>query len=84
MHDTMNIPIGRVAIATDLIMNEAIARGHAECGPHYTPSSRLLSLLLDINEEVNRGVNERMNHILEGEMKRAKHYRETMASVTSA
>ena len=84
MYDITKIPIGRIEIAVGLIMNEAIARGHAENGSFYTPSSRLMSLLMDINEEVTRGVNERMNLILKEEGKRAKHYREQLASTTSA
>jgi hypothetical protein len=39
---------------------------------------------MDINEEVNRGVNERMNKILQEDFNRAKHQRETMDSITAA
>lgn len=84
MYDINKIPIDRVGMAIALLMNEVVARGYAENGPFYTPSSRLMSLLMDINEEVNRGVNERMNRILMEEMKRAKHYRKTVDSVTAA
>ena len=61
MWDLNKIPISRVEIVVAMIMNEAIARGHKENGGGYTPSCRLMSLLMDINEEVTRGINERMN-----------------------
>lgn len=84
MHDLWKLPVGRVNIAVAMIMNEAVARGHKENGLGYTPTSRFMTILMDINEEVNRGVNERMDKILQGEQKRAKLERKRMASVTTA
>lgn len=84
MHDLWKLPVGRVNIAIAMIMNEAVARAHAENGAGYTPTSRFMSILMDINEEVNRGVNERMDKILQGEVKRAKLQRDKMEGVTSA
>ena len=72
MFNINDVPIGRVNIAVSTIMNEAVARAHKENRLGYTPMSRFMSILMDINEEVNRGVNERMDKILQGEMKRAK------------
>lgn len=83
MHDLWKIPVGRVNIAVAMIMNEAVARGHKENSLGYTPVSRFMSILMDINEEVNRGVNERMDKILQGEQKRAKTIRRTMEQVTT-
>ena len=75
------VPISRVEIAVAMIMNEAIARGHKENGGGYTPSCRLMSLLMDINEEVTRGINERMNAILKGEQQRALNHPTKMAGI---
>ena len=83
MYDAWKIPIGRVNIAVAMIMNEAVARGHKENGLGYTPISRFMSILMDINEEVNRGVNERMDKILQGEMKRAKLIERTVEPITT-
>jgi hypothetical protein len=84
MYNLNDIPLGRVNIAVAMIMNEAVARGHKENGLGYTPMSRFMSILMDINEEVNRGVNERMDKILQGEMKRAELEREAVEQATSA
>ena len=78
MFDISEVPIGRVNIAVSQIMNEAVARAHKENGNGYTSTSRFISLLMDINEEVVRGVNERMDKILQGEMKRAKYIKQAM------
>ena len=79
MHDIFEVPVDRVRLAVAIIMNEAIARGHKENGPAYTPGCRLLTLLMDINEEVARGINERMNKIYQGEQERAKNQRSGLA-----
>ena len=84
MYEINDVPIGRVNVAVAMIMNEAVARGHKEHGLGYTPMSRFVSILMDINEEVVRGVNERMDKILQEEAKRVKHQRESMDRITTA
>ena len=83
MYNINDVPIGRVNIAVSTIMNEAVARAHKENQNGYTPMSRFMSILMDINEEVNRGVNERMDKILKGELKSAKYDRREMGSITA-
>ena len=84
MYDLSTVPIGRVNVAVAMIMNEAVARAHKENSNGYTPMSRFMSILMDINEEVNRGVNERMDKILQGEQKRAELIRNRLGQVTTA
>ena len=84
MYDLSTVPIGRVNVAVAMIMNEAVARGHKENGLGYTPMNRFMSILMDINEEINCGVNERMNKILQGEQKRAELIRNRLGQVTTA
>ena len=81
MYDINDVTIGRVNIIVALIMNEAVARGHKENGDGYTPVSRFLTILMDINAEVNQGVNERMNKILQEEIARAKLIKGTVEKV---
>ena len=76
------IPMDRVKMAVALLMQEALVRGHEENGPGYTPSCRLLTILMDLNEEVNRGINERMSEILQGELNRAKNKQRRVAILT--
>lgn len=78
------VPIGRINIAISMIMNEAIARAHKENGLGYTSMSRLMVIMMDINEDVTRGVNERMTKMLQGEFNRAKSQRERMERSTTS